>query len=137
MPPDASRLLEEEIVRLKSLNSRTRTKIQEARSERDILKNINVHLNSKSQHTLAEKQSTLLSLESKEMELSGKVIRLDHLRELIRVRKCTEMIDCKNSVLKTLEMQISRERERAESRVDWHDVEFHEQIVLENYKYVI
>ena len=89
MPPDASRLFEEEILHLKSLISRSRSKIQEYRSQRDILKNENAHLNAtyvQSQHTLAERQSTLFSLESREAELSGKVIGLDHLRETIRVR---------------------------------------------------
>ena len=89
MPPDASRLFEEEILRLKSSISSSRSKIQEYKSQRDILKNENDHLNAiyvQSQHTLAERQSTLFSLESREAELSGKVIGLDHLRETIRVR---------------------------------------------------
>ena len=99
MPPDASHLFEKEILRLKSLISRSRTKIQECRHQRDILKNENVNLSAtliQSQQTLAERQSTLFSLESREATLSGKMIGLDHLRELIRVSKHTEIIDFNN-----------------------------------------
>jgi len=120
MPPDASRLFEEEILRLKSLISKRRSKIQEYRSQRDILKNENAHLNAtyvQSQHTLAERQSTLFSLESREAELSGKVIGLDHLRETIRI----------------LELRISAERERVGGRVEWHDVGYTEVIRVQDY----
>ena len=88
MPPDASRLFDEEILRLKRVISMGRTKLTERRRERDNLKTENSHLNNtftKNQYTLKESQSTLYGLELRESELSAKVIGLDHLREQIRV----------------------------------------------------
>ena len=89
MPPDASRLFDEEILRLKRVISMGRTKLTERRRERDNLKTENSHLNAtftKNQYTLKESQSTLYGLELRESELSAKVIGLDHLREQIRVK---------------------------------------------------
>ena len=88
MPPDASRLFDEEIIRLKRVLSLGRSKLVERRGERDSLKTENSHLNAtyiQNQHTLKERQSTLYGLEIRESELSGKVIGLDHLIEQIRV----------------------------------------------------
>jgi len=101
MPPNASRLFEEEILRLKRVISIGRSKLAERRRERDALKTENDHLNAtftKKQYTLKEAQSTLFGLEVRESELSAKVIGLDHLREQIRI----------------LELRISTERQRIE-----------------------
>ena len=92
MPPDASRLFEEEILRLKRTISMSRSKLAERRRERDNFKSENSHLNAtftKNQYALKEAQSTLFGLEVRESELSAKVIGLDHLREQIRVRTKT------------------------------------------------
>jgi len=99
MPPDASRLFDEEILRLKRVVSMGRSKLTERRRERDGLKTENSHLNAaftKNQYALKEFQSTLYGLELRESELSAKVIGLDHLREQIRI----------------LEMRITTERQR-------------------------
>ena len=88
MPPDASRLFEEEILRLKRTISMSRSKLAERRRERDNFKSENSHLQAtftKNQYALKEAQSTLFGLEVRESELSAKVIGLDHLREQIRV----------------------------------------------------
>ena len=88
MPPDASRLFDEEILRLKSMLSMGRSKLTERRGVRDSLKTESSHLNAayiQSQHTLKERQSTLYGLEVRESELAVKVVGLDHLREQIRV----------------------------------------------------
>merc|ERR1719347_2359867 len=109
MPPDASRLFEEEILRLKRTISMSRSKLAERRRERDNFKSENSHLNAtftKNQYALKEAQSTLFGLEVRESELSAKVIGLDHLREQIRV----------------LEMRISTERQRIEQgRTSYQD----------------
>merc|ERR1719318_822638 len=110
MPPDASRLFDEEIIRLKRVLSLGRSKLVERRGERDSLKTENSHLNAayiQSQHTLKERQSTLYGLEIRESELSAKVIGLDHLREQIRI----------------LEMRITTERQRVDQgRSSWQEV---------------
>merc|ERR1712013_296136 len=110
MPPDASRLFEEEILRLKRTISMSRSKLAERRRERDNFKSENSHLNAtftKNQYALKEAQSTLFGLEVRESELSAKVIGLDHLREQIRV----------------LEMRISTERQRIEQgRTSYQDI---------------
>merc|ERR1712013_220829 len=110
MPPDASRLFEEEILRLKRTISMSRSKLAERRRERDNFKSENSHLNAtftKNQYALKEAQSTLFGLEVRESELSAKVIGLDHLREQIRV----------------LEMRISTERQRIEQgRTTYQDI---------------
>ena len=88
MPPDASRLFDEEIIRLQRVISLGRSKLDDRRGERDNLKTENSHLNAayiQNQHTLKERQSTLYGLEIRESEVSGKVIGLDHLIEQIRV----------------------------------------------------
>jgi len=110
MPPDASRLFDEEILRLKREISRGKSKLIEKRATRDSLKSENDHLITtyeKNQYTLKERQSTLYGLEVREAELSGKVIGLDHLKEQIRI----------------LEMRITQERQRIEKgRTSWKDV---------------
>jgi len=110
LPPDASRMFDEEIIRLKREISRTRSKLVERRGERDSLKLENGHLVSafeKYQYTLKERQSTLYGLELKESELSGRVIGVDHLREQIRI----------------LEMRINQESQRVEmGRNSYQDV---------------
>ena len=88
MPPDASRLFDEEIIRLQRVISLGRSKMDDRRGERDNLKTENSHLNAayiQNQHTLKERQSTLYGLEIRDSEVSGKVIGLDHLIEQIRV----------------------------------------------------
>eukprot|EP00092_Neocalanus_flemingeri_P036624 GFUD01039877.1.p1 GENE.GFUD01039877.1~~GFUD01039877.1.p1 ORF type:complete len:444 (-),score=112.38 GFUD01039877.1:135-1466(-) len=110
LPPDASRLFDEEILRLKREISKGRSKLTERRVVRDGLKSENSHLSAayeKSQYTLQERQSTLYALEIRESELSAKVIGLDHLKEQIRI----------------LEMRITQERQRIEKgRTSWQDV---------------
>ena len=88
LPPDASRLFDEEILRLKMEISKGRSRLTEKRGDRDSLKSEYSHLNAsyeKNQYTLRERQSTLYGLEVRETELSAKVIGLDHLKEQIRV----------------------------------------------------
>ena len=88
MPPDASKLFDQEILRLKHVLSMGKSKLTERMSVRDSLKTENSHLNAayiQSQHTLKERQSTLYGLEGRESELAVKVVGLDHLREQIRV----------------------------------------------------
>merc|ERR1719228_466446 len=110
MPPDASRLFDEEILRLKREISRGKSKLIEKRAERDSLKTENDRLITtyeKNQYTIKEIQSTLYGLEVREAELSGKVISLDHIKEQIRI----------------LEMRITQERQRVEKgRTSWKDV---------------
>jgi len=110
MPPDASRIFDEEILRLKREISKGKSKLVEKRANRDSLKSENDHLIAtyeKNQYTLKERQSTLYGLEVREAELSGKVIGLDHLKEQIRI----------------LEMRITQERQRIEKgRTSWKDV---------------
>jgi len=110
MPPDASRLFEEEILRLKRVISMGRSKLAEKRRERDSLKTENDHLKAtftKNQYALKEAQSTLFGLEVRESELSAKVIGLDHLREQIRI----------------LEMRITAERQRIDQgRSSYQDI---------------
>ena len=116
MPPDASRLFEDEIFRLKRSISQRRSTMQEKRSERDILKNENAHLNAtfaQSKHTLADRQSTLFSLEFREAELSGKMIGLDYLIKAIEVKNiCRYMlIDmfCCNRILRGASLKRGKE----------------------------
>ena len=89
MPPDVSRLFEEEILRLKRTLSMGRSKLTERKRERENLRSENNHLKAtftKNQYALKEAQSTLFGLDVRESELSAKVIGLDHLREQIRVQ---------------------------------------------------
>jgi len=110
LPPDASRLFDEEILRLKMEISKGRSTLTEKRRDRDSLKSEYSHLNAsyeKNQYTLRERQSTLYGLEVRESELSAKVIGLEHLKEQIRI----------------LEMRITQERQKIEkSRTSWQDV---------------
>ena len=88
MPPDAGKLFDLEIEKLRGLVNGSRSKLMSHRITLDKLKNENRHLTESYQnfeYSLKEKHQTLYILEIRETELSAKCSSLDYLKEQIRV----------------------------------------------------
>ena len=88
MPPDAGKLFDLEIEKLRGLVNGSRSELMSHRITLDKLKNENRHLTESYQnfeYSLKEKHQTLYGLEIRETELSAKCSSLDYLKEQIRV----------------------------------------------------
>ena len=101
MPPDASRLFEEEILRLKRMISLGKTKFEEKNRELYSLKkeySLDEETHRRNCGILKDKHAELYTLEIRETELSGKIVGLDYLREQIRVSSLAFLNN--NSIMK-------------------------------------
>lgn len=99
MPPDAGKLFEFEIEKLRGLVNGSRSKLMSSKITLDKLKSENQHMTETYQnfeYSLKEKHQTFYGLEIRETELSAQCSSLDYLKEQIRI----------------LEMRISTERAR-------------------------
>ena len=88
MPPDAGKLFEFEIEKLRGLVNGSRSKLMSSKITLDKLKSENQHMTETYQnfeYSLKEKHQTFYGLEIRETELSAQMSSLDYLKEQIRV----------------------------------------------------